>query len=58
MQPIPALTCPKCGAAVRVAPLGFPPTDELSGEAAGTVLKQCPRCRAWSWMTLQPQEAT
>lgn len=58
MQRTPALTCPNCAADVYPAPLGFPPVDETSGEVNGTILTRCRRCRTWSWMTLQRQEAT
>ena len=57
MQSQPDLACPNCSAVVRVAPVGFPLQDETSGEASGSVLKRCPRCEVWSWMTLQAQEA-
>jgi hypothetical protein len=55
MQTTSTLTCPKCESAVRVAPLGFPLENEGSGEAVSTVLKRCPRCRTWSWMSLEQQ---
>ena len=58
MQQHPVLTCPKCDAVVRVAPLGFLPVDTPGGDGHRTILKRCPRCQAWSWMTLQPQETT
>jgi hypothetical protein len=58
MRPAPALTCPKCSAHVRVAPLGFPSQTEMTGEASGTILKLCPRCQVWSWMVPQTQEAS
>lgn len=58
MQRLPALTCPRCTSDIRLAPIGFPPMDETSGEANGTILKKCPRCRTWSWMTLQAQAAS
>lgn len=57
MEPLPVVTCPKCSAAVRLAPLGLPIQVDENGESSSSVLKQCPRCHTWSWMTLQPQEA-
>lgn len=56
MEASPVLTCPKCSAAVRVAPIGILPMDDGNG-VSGNILKRCPRCRTWSWMTLQTQEA-
>ena len=56
MESTPVLICPKCSAAVRMAPLGLLPVDE-TGSETGNILKRCPRCRVWSWMTLQHQEA-
>lgn len=56
MNRSPVVTCPKCSAAVRVAPLGLLPQEDAGGEG-GNVLKRCPRCKAWSWMSLQAQEA-
>ena len=58
MQSTAVLTCPKGESAVRVAPLGLPLEHEASGEAVSTVLKRCPRCRTWSWMTLERQGTT
>jgi hypothetical protein len=58
MQTTAVLTCPKCESAVRVAPLGFPLENEAGDEAASRVLKRCPRCRTWSWMSLARQGTT
>lgn len=55
MHVMPLLTCPKCSAAVRLAPIMLAPEDGT--QDFGNILKRCPRCQEWSWMTLQPQEA-
>ena len=54
----PTLTCPKCRATLRTVPIGYPFEEETNPGARGTILKCCPRCRVWSWMALQPQEAS
>lgn len=56
-DPAPCLTCPRCNAMIGVSVLAMPLVDEASGEATGAVLKRCPECRQWSWMTLEPQRA-
>jgi hypothetical protein len=38
---------------IAVAPLAMPLTHEVSGEVTSAVLKRCPECRTWSWMTLE-----
>jgi len=57
MEPSPVVTCPKCSASVRIAPLGIPVQVDERGEPSNNVLTRCHRCQTWSWMTLQPQEA-
>ncbi len=52
------LTCPKCDTLIAVSALAMPLVDETSGEATGAVLKRCPECRTWSWMTLERQRAS
>jgi phage FluMu protein Com len=52
-----ALSCPRCTTQIEVAPLVMPLLDEASGEVTGAVLKRCPRCRTWSWMTPARQAA-
>jgi hypothetical protein len=49
------LTCPKCSTLIEVSLLAMPLLDEESGEVTGAVLKRCPRCDAWSWMTPERQ---
>jgi phage FluMu protein Com len=56
MESMTVVTCPRCSNAVRVASLGLLPRETDGGES-GNVLKHCPRCKTWSWMTLQTQEA-
>ncbi|MGH2586852.1 MAG: hypothetical protein ACRDJE_18215 [Dehalococcoidia bacterium] len=51
------LTCPRCSTVIGVAPLAMPLVNELNGEVTGAVLKRCPECRVWSWMTLERQPA-
>ena len=58
MRSLLAVTCPRCGSSVRVASLVGSQAGETNDEPHGTILKQCGRCRVWSWMTPQPQEAT
>lgn len=53
-----SVCCPRCGATVGVPALNFPLRDPVSSEATGTILKRCPRCKTWNWMSLQTQEAT
>ena len=48
-------TCPNCTAVVRVVTLALP--VEFAGGDDANILKRCPRCRVWSWMALQQQEA-
>jgi hypothetical protein len=43
---------------IAVAPLAMPLMHESSGEATSAVLKRCPECRTWSWMTLERQPAS
>jgi hypothetical protein len=43
---------------IAVAPLAMPLMHESSGEATSAVLKRCPECRIWSWMTLERQHAS
>ena len=52
-----ALSCPKCSTMIDVSPLIMPLVDEASGEVRGAVLKRCPECRSWSWMTPERQRA-
>jgi hypothetical protein len=52
------LTCPRCATMIAVAPLAMPLMHEQSGEVTSAVLKRCPECRAWSWMTLERQPAS
>ena len=52
-----SLTCPKCDTLIGVAPIVMPLLDERSGEVTGAVLKRCPECREWSWMTPERQRA-
>jgi ribosomal protein S27AE len=52
-----SLSCPKCGTLIAVPPVGIALLDEANGEVTGAVLKRCPRCTAWSWMTPEPQTA-
>ena len=52
------LTCPRCSTVFGVAPLALPLVNEASGEVTGAVLKRCPECRSWSWMTLERQPAS
>jgi hypothetical protein len=49
------LNCPKCSTLIEVAPLAIPLLDEESGQITGAVLKRCPRCETWSWMTPERQ---
>jgi hypothetical protein len=51
------LTCPRCATMVPVAPLAMPLENKLNGELTSAVLKRCPECRDWSWMTLERQTA-
>jgi hypothetical protein len=51
------LACPRCGTVIAVAPLAIPLVNNASGEVTGAVLKRCPECRTWSWMTLERQPA-
>jgi uncharacterized C2H2 Zn-finger protein len=51
------LTCPRCSTVIDVAPVAMPLINESNGEPTGAVLKRCPACRAWSWMTLERQPA-
>lgn len=53
-----SVSCPRCGTTIDVPALSFPLRDPASAEVTGTILKRCPRCRTWSWMSLQAQEAT
>jgi len=53
-----SVTCPRCSTTIEVPALNVPLREPGSAEAAGTILKRCPRCDAWSWMSLQAQEAT
>lgn len=52
------LTCPRCATMIAVAPLAMPLTHDVSGEVTSAVLKRCPECRTWSWMTLERQPAS
>ena len=52
------LTCPRCATMIAVALLAMPLTHEVSGEVTSAVLKRCPECRTWSWMTLERQPAS
>lgn len=49
--------CPKCGSTVNVPVLNVPLRDPASEEIVSTILKRCPQCQAWSWMSLQAQGA-
>ncbi len=51
------LTCPRCSTVFYVASIALPLVDEASGEVTGALLKRCPECRIWSWMTLERQPA-
>lgn len=53
-----ALTCPRCHTLIVIAPLAMPLLDEISGEVTGAVLKRCPECRCWSWMTPERQRTS
>lgn len=48
-------SCPKCSTLIEVLVLALPLVDETSGEVTGAVLKCCPRCETWSWMTPERQ---
>ena len=58
MSPDRVLTCPRCSTVFGVASVAMPLVDEGSGEVTGAVLKRCPECRVWSWMTLERQPAS
>jgi len=53
-----ALMCPRCSTVIDVMPLALPLVHAASGEVTGAVLKRCPGCRIWSWMTLECQPAS
>lgn len=53
-----SLACPQCDTLIAVSLVALPLRDGASGQAIGAVLKQCPHCRAWSWMTLERQTAS
>jgi hypothetical protein len=42
---------------IPVAALAMPLENKLNGEVASAVLKRCPECRDWSWMTPERQTA-
>lgn len=52
-----SLSCPKCSTLIPVPSVGIALLDEENGEVTGAVLKRCPGCAAWSWMTPEPQTA-
>lgn len=52
-----SVSCPRCETSMEIPPLDFPLRDPNSAEATGTILKRCPRCRTWNWMSLQTQGA-
>ena len=58
MSPAPVLTCPQCATLIAVSPLAMPLVNDANGEVTSAVLKRCPECRNWSWMTLERQPAT
>lgn len=53
-----ALSCPRCATMIAVASVAMPLVNESNGEVTGAVLKRCPECRTWSWMTLERQPAS
>jgi hypothetical protein len=52
------VNCPKCGSSVYVPVLNVPLRDPVSAEIVSTILKRCPHCLLWSWMSLQTQSTT
>ena len=57
MTPDRSLSCPKCSTLIYIAPVGITLLDESNGEVTGAVLKRCPHCSSWSWMTPERQPA-
>ena len=53
-----SVLCPQCGTAIDVPALNVQLREPNGSEGAGSILKRCPRCRTWSWMSLQAQEAS
>ena len=51
------LSCPRYSTLIEVSTLVMPLVDEASGEVTGAVLKRCPSCCSWSWMTPERQRA-
>ncbi len=53
-----SVTCPACARPVTIISVQMPAAADGSRGATGSVLKRCPSCCKWAWMTPQTQEAT
>lgn len=53
-----SVSCPSCARLLPVISVQMPAAADGSRSATGSVLKRCPNCCKWAWMTPQTQEAT